>query len=115
MSFSLPLIQELDPLPDVAEALRRFAEWPDCVLFDSASQRPELGRYSFLTADPFEFEELASVPLGVDPFARLRAWSQRFQAASVRCIMRCIRRGMRCILRMFLLKIAGCGLVRWTI
>ena len=83
MSFSLPLIQELDPLPDVAAALRRFAEWPDCVLFDSASQRPELGRYSFLTADPFEFEELASVPLGVDPFARLRAWSQRFQAASV--------------------------------
>ncbi len=79
----LSLIQELDVLPDVAETLRRFADWPSCVLFDSASQRPELGRYSFLTADPFEFEERQSVAFGVDPFERLRAWSQRFQAETV--------------------------------
>jgi para-aminobenzoate synthetase component 1 len=74
----LPLIQPLNPPPDVAETLRRFADWPNVVLFDSASRRPELGRYSFLAADPFEFEELANVPFGVDPFARLREWSQRF-------------------------------------
>lgn len=81
--MSLPLIQPLDPPPDVAETLRRFADWPNVVLFDSASRRPELGRYSFLAADPFEFEELSSVPFGVDPFARLREWSQRFQCESV--------------------------------
>ncbi len=74
----LPLIQPLDPPPDVGETLRRFADWPNVVLFDSASRRPELGRYSFLAADPFEFEELSSVPFGIDPFSRLREWSQRF-------------------------------------
>ncbi|MCX7420371.1 MAG: anthranilate synthase component I family protein [Planctomycetia bacterium] len=81
--MSQPLIQELESLPDVAETLRRFADWPDCVLFDSASQRPELGRYSFLTADPFEFEERATATFGVDPLERLRGWSQRFQAVKV--------------------------------
>ena len=79
----LPLIQPLDPPPDVAETLRRFADWPNVVLFDSASRRPELGRYSFLAADPFDFEELASVEFGVDPFARLREWSRRFVSATV--------------------------------
>ena len=81
--MSLPLIQPLDPPPDVAETLRRFADWQNVVLFDSASRRPELGRYSFLAADPFEFEELASVPFGVDPFARLREWSRRFTSETV--------------------------------
>ena len=81
--MSLPLIQPLDPPPDVAETLRRFADWQNVVLFDSASRRPELGRYSFLAADPFEFEELASAPFGVDPFARLREWSRRFTSETV--------------------------------
>ncbi|RLT12386.1 MAG: anthranilate synthase component I family protein [Planctomycetota bacterium] len=81
--MSFPLIQPLNPPPDVAETLRRFADWPNVVLFDSASRRPELGRYSFLAADPFEFQELSSVPFGVDPFAQLREWSQRFAAATV--------------------------------
>lgn len=74
----LPLIQPLDPPPDVATTLRRFADYPNVVLFDSASRRRELGRYSFLAADPFEFEELSWVPFGNDPFARLREWLQRF-------------------------------------
>ncbi|HLQ43099.1 MAG TPA: aminodeoxychorismate synthase, component I, partial [Planctomycetaceae bacterium] len=79
----LPLVQPLDPPPDVAETLSRFADWPNVVLFDSASRRPELGRYSFLTADPFEFEELATVPFGTDPFARLRAWSRKLETPAV--------------------------------
>ena len=53
------------------------------MLFDSASRRPKLGRYSFLAADPFEFEKLTSVSFGVDPFARLREWSQRFASETV--------------------------------
>ena len=81
--MSLPLIQPLDPPPDVGETLRRFADWQNVVLFDSASRRPELGRYSFLAADPFEFEELASATFGVDPFARLREWSRRFTSETV--------------------------------
>lgn len=81
--MSLPLVQPLDPPPDVAETLRRFASWPDVVLFDSASQRPQLGRYSFLTADPFEFEERLQVAFGSDPFAKLRAASRQFSADTV--------------------------------
>lgn len=81
--MSLPMIQPLDPPPDVGETLRRFADWPDVVLFDSASRRAELGRYSFLAADPFEFEELAEVPLETDPFARLRDWSRKFTAEPI--------------------------------
>ncbi len=83
MPTPLPLVHELHPPPDVADTLCRFADWPNVVLFDSASRRPELGRYSFLTADPIEFEELATVPYGTDPFARLRTWSQRFSAATI--------------------------------
>lgn len=81
--MSLPLIRPLDPPPDVGETLRRFADWPNVVLFDSASRRSELGRYSFLAADPFEFEELSLVSFGVDPFARLREWSKRFTADTI--------------------------------
>ena len=81
--MTLPLIQPLDPPPDVGETLRRFADWPNVVLFDSASRRRELGRYSFLAADPFEFEKLSSVPFGTDPFVRLREWSRRFVSESL--------------------------------
>jgi para-aminobenzoate synthetase component 1 len=79
----LPLVQPLDPPPDVAATLRRFADWPSVILFDSASRRPELGRFSFLAADPFDFEELPNVTSGVDPFARLRDWSRRFASDTV--------------------------------
>src|SRR5882672_2683035 len=83
MSASLPLVQPLDPPPDVAETLCRFADWPNAILFDSASRRPELGRYSFLAADPFAFEKLASVPFGSDPLARISELSRRYAAESV--------------------------------
>ena len=48
-----PLVEELSPVPDVAETLRLFAEWPHVMLFDSARPDETVGRYSFLTADPF--------------------------------------------------------------
>ncbi|MFM8583437.1 MAG: aminodeoxychorismate/anthranilate synthase component I, partial [Planctomycetaceae bacterium] len=37
--------------------LRGLADWPDPVLFDTAQARPEVGRYSFFSADPVEFHE----------------------------------------------------------
>lgn len=83
MPVTCPLIEELVPPPDVGETLVRFADWPNVVLFDSASQRPELGRYSFLTADPFEFEMLDCVEFGADPFARCREWSRRFASSTM--------------------------------
>ncbi len=66
-----PLVEELAPVPSLAEALRAFADWPDVILFDSALPRPSLGRYSFLAADPVEFVQVSRPGMGVDPFEQL--------------------------------------------
>ena len=50
-----PLTEELTSDLDVETAFRRLAVLPHCVFLDSALREPELGRYSFLSADPFEF------------------------------------------------------------
>src|SRR3954453_3897934 len=51
----LPLVVELRPPPDVESALISLSALPHSLLLDSALREPRLGRYSFLTADPFEF------------------------------------------------------------
>lgn len=63
---------ELSPPPGVADALRCFAHWPDVLLFDSARTGPALGRYSFLSADPFDGVTWPQPESGRDPFAPLR-------------------------------------------
>ena len=50
-----PLVERLDPAPDVEGALARLRHLPHCVLLDSARRTDKLGRYSFLAADPFTF------------------------------------------------------------
>ena len=50
-----PLAHELRPAPDVEAALVRLSRQKHCLLLDSALRDPKLGRYSFLTADPFDF------------------------------------------------------------
>ncbi|HEX5104994.1 MAG TPA: anthranilate synthase component I family protein [Pirellulaceae bacterium] len=72
----LPLVVELQPPPDVESALLRLASQPYSLLLDSALRDPRLGRYSFLSADPFE---LLTVPAdGADGLAqlaeRLKTW-----------------------------------------
>ncbi len=54
MSGSFPLIKEISPAPDAEAALLRFAQLPGCLFLDSAVRDAKLGRYSFLTAEPFE-------------------------------------------------------------
>ncbi len=53
MSPSLPLVVEL-PYADWRRGFFAFAELPWVVFFDSAQQDPQLGRFSFVAADPFE-------------------------------------------------------------
>lgn len=66
----LPLVVELDPVPDVAHALQRVVHRPFSLLLDSAQQEPKLGRYSFLMTDPFAFVRL---PVGTPrPLDHLR-------------------------------------------
>ncbi len=58
--MQLPIVEELSPPPDPEVAFRKLAPLPHCLFLDSALHHHELGRYSFLTADPFEFLEVAA-------------------------------------------------------
>ncbi len=51
----MPLAEEVVPAPDPADAFRRLAGLPRVLFLDSALEHPSLGRYAFLTADPFEW------------------------------------------------------------
>ncbi len=56
---------------DPAGLLRRFAGLRDLTFLDSAMQQGELGRYSYLAADPFETFTLAEGESGAAALARL--------------------------------------------
>lgn len=75
-----PVVEELTPAPRVEQALAALADLPAVLLLESCLKRAEVGRYSFLTADPFAFFERQTAEPGADPFADLRAQCARFQA-----------------------------------
>ena len=52
MSDSAPLVEELVPAPDPVEACTRLAGLPFLVFLDSATHPDQVGRHSFLAADP---------------------------------------------------------------
>ncbi|HEV2973197.1 MAG TPA: aminodeoxychorismate synthase component I [Pirellulales bacterium] len=54
------VVEELRPAPDAEQVFLRFAALPHCLYLDSARRDPQLGRFSFVTADPFDFVEIAS-------------------------------------------------------
>jgi len=54
----LPLIEELTPTPEPEQAFLHLCRRPHCLFLDSALRHPALGRYSFLTADPFDYLEV---------------------------------------------------------
>src|SRR5882672_234410 len=88
-----PLVQEISPAPDPAEVFERFATLPHVLFLDSAQHSRLLGRYSFLTADPFEwiisrsrqtFVSGETEPRdNVDPFAILLERMQHWQMEPV--------------------------------
>lgn len=79
-STELPLVLELRPLPDVESALLCLAGQPHSLFLDSALRDPRLGRYSFLTADPFDF---LTVPAdGTDGLALVESKLREFPAIS---------------------------------
>jgi para-aminobenzoate synthetase component 1 len=53
-----PLVEPFDPRVDSEAAFARLARLPHCLFLDSARRDPLLGRYSFLTADPFDYFEV---------------------------------------------------------
>ena len=52
---SRPLVEELSPRLDPWQAFRCLASLPHVAFLDSAMPHPEVGRYSYITADPFEW------------------------------------------------------------
>jgi para-aminobenzoate synthetase component 1 len=78
-----PLVEELIPAPDVGDALAAFSHHPGVALFESSLRRDELGRFSFLCADPFDAIRIDRVACGDDPFARLREIAGRFPAERI--------------------------------
>jgi para-aminobenzoate synthetase component 1 len=66
---SLPLVERLDPSLTAVDAFRRLSRLPHVVFFDSAMRHPQLGRYSFVAADPVEWLTVPSD--GSDAFQQL--------------------------------------------
>jgi para-aminobenzoate synthetase component I len=78
-----PIVEEICPVPDVADSLRAFCSWPDPVLFDSALKRDRLGRYSFLSADPIQTGTIQDAQFGGDPFAECRNFAKQYAVEPV--------------------------------
>jgi para-aminobenzoate synthetase component 1 len=80
---AVPLVEELDPGLRPAQVFQHLAGLPRLLFLDSALSHPSLGRYSFLSADPYDFlwsrgrqvfTAGAAVPLPrTDPFAEMNA------------------------------------------
>jgi para-aminobenzoate synthetase component 1 len=81
-----PLVEELSTAPEPWETFQRLLHLPHVLFLESAGDYPGLGRYSFLTADPFHWlssrrgriREGRNPPSDGDPFAvlqhSLRGW-----------------------------------------
>ena len=83
MNSALPKVFEFPEPPDVVHCLQAVAHLPGVSLFDSALQQKQLGRYSFLTADPFQLFQIEKAQYGSDPFIELRAQFSKFQIPAV--------------------------------
>jgi para-aminobenzoate synthetase component 1 len=76
-----PLVEELTPAPDPWDAARRLAHLPHLLFLDSATTDSHFGRYSFVTADPFDW--LSSRGGGDNPFPRLAERLARWRTETV--------------------------------
>ncbi len=82
-------VEELSSMPHVEDLFLALSVRPHCVFFDSARSESELGRYSFLSADPFDFVCLSAAQAveqsanGCSVFVALKKRCQRFATHSV--------------------------------
>ena len=52
-----PLVRELVPMPDSEAVFAKLAGRPHCLFLDSARRDRQLGRYSYIMVDPFDYLE----------------------------------------------------------
>jgi len=76
-----PLVEELPASVDAVDVFRRLSALPHCVFFDSVLRHEQLGRYSFVCADPFQFIEVPAD--SSDALTALAQQLSHYQAASV--------------------------------
>ena len=55
-----PIIQPLSRATDALDVFRRLSDKPHCLFLDSALRHKSLGRFSFVTADPFDVIQVAA-------------------------------------------------------
>lgn len=67
-----PLVEELIPCPDVPSVFAAWGGEPGVVLLESTLPRSGVGRYSFLTAEPFEVFKIPRAEYKSDPLAIVR-------------------------------------------
>ena len=73
--LGLPLVVPLDPVPQPDQAWWAISQLPACLFLDSAQRSPQLGRYSFLMADPIAW--LTAPADGTDGLESVqRLWQQ---------------------------------------
>jgi para-aminobenzoate synthetase component 1 len=84
---AVPLVEELTPTPDAWDVARRLASRRHLLFLDSAAQGSLQGRYSFVTAEPFDLLQArgrqirlrsARQPLFGDPLAVLAQLLARY-------------------------------------
>ena len=87
-----PLVEELTPAPDPWDVCLRLSHLAHFLFLDSAGDHPELGRYSFVTPQPFGWItsrrgvifDSDSGRWKSDPLAALAGWLAPYRAESVR-------------------------------
>ncbi|MCA8998621.1 MAG: aminodeoxychorismate synthase component I [Planctomycetaceae bacterium] len=72
MTGRKPFVRELTSVPSRSGALAALANWPNVLLLESVLQRGELGRYSFLMANPVHTFVCQTPVYGADPFREIR-------------------------------------------
>ncbi|WP_238381152.1 aminodeoxychorismate synthase component I [Mariniblastus fucicola] len=86
--FQTPLVHEFESSPDVADALAKFSQQPHCLLLESSRRTvtasgQQLGRYSFLMADPMQWIECRRVDDADLTLARLDDLLKEHRTAAV--------------------------------
>ncbi len=89
---AVPLVEELMPAPHAWDVARRLAQRPYLLFLDSAATESPLGRFSFVTADPFQWlvargQEVRHQPASrvqiSNPFSFLAERLSRFASESI--------------------------------
>ena len=83
-----PLVHELETSPEVTAALKQFSTLPNCLLLESsrktvAGDGKQLGRYSFLMADPVKSIRCQSVDDAPDALTRIDRLLQQFSCEPI--------------------------------